>query len=275
VDDNAYTAAEEHNRSVWDARVRQARSFARPAGDAEFVDPLRHLDGANWLGGDIRGKRLLCLAAGGGRHGPLYAAAGAEVTVVDISAAQLALDREVAAARKLRLRTIQASIDRLPMLGQAEFQVVIQPVSTCYVPDVLAVYREVARVTCPGGLYISQHKQPASLQADTVPASRGYELIHPCCLEGPLPQVAGSPHREEGTWEYLHRWELLLGGLCRAGFAIEDVHEPLHADPRAPRGTFAHRSCFVPPYIRLKARRRGIRSPEIAGARPLLHSGQP
>jgi SAM-dependent methyltransferase len=204
---------------------------------------------------------VLCLAAGGGRHGPLYAAAGGEVTVVDVSAAQLALDREVASQKRLTLRTIQASMDNLGMLETASFDVVIQPVSTCYVPDLAPVYREVARVTRPGGLYISQHKTPASLQADTTPSSRGYELIEPYYRRGPLPPVVGSLHREEGTLEYLHRWEELLGLMCRAGFVIEDLVEPLHAKADAVPGSFAHRSRWVAPYVRVKARRTELAPP--------------
>src|SRR5438093_277152 len=92
--------------------------------------------------------------------------------------------------------------------------------------------RRVAGLARPvaGGLYISQHKQPASLQADVQPSPRGYELTEPYYRERPLPAVAGSLHREPGTLEFLHRWEELLGGLCRAGFVIEDVIEPRHAD---------------------------------------------
>ena len=59
---------------------------------------------------------------------------------------------------------------------------------------------------------------------------RGYEIVEPYYRSGPLPPVVGSSHREAGTLEFLHRWEELLGGMCRAGFAIEDVIEPLHAD---------------------------------------------
>ena len=55
------------------------------------------------LGGAVRGRRVLCLAAGGGRHGPLLAAAGADVTVVDLSPAMLEVDRRVAASRGLTL----------------------------------------------------------------------------------------------------------------------------------------------------------------------------
>jgi len=51
--------------------------------------------------------------------------------------------------------------------------------------------------------------------------------------------------------------EELIGGMCRAGFVIEDLVEPLHADAEAERGTFGHRSQFVAPYLRIKARRVG------------------
>jgi len=71
-----------------------------------------------------------------------------------------------------------------------------------------------------------------------------------------LPEVKGSLHRESGMLEFLHRWEDLLGGLCREGFVIEDLVEPVHADPMAEKDSFAYRSCFIPPYVRIKARRR-------------------
>ena len=257
-----------HNRRAWDQLAAQGQRFTRAARDEDFINPLPKVDQLNWLGGDIRDKRLLCLAAGGGKHGPLYAAAGALVTVVDISPAQLELDRQVAAERRLELRTVEASMDDLAMFAAGEFEIVIQPVSTCYLPEIAPVYREVARITCGGGLYISQHKTPTSLQADTQSTQRGCELREPYYRSGPLPPVIGSPHREEGTLEYLHRWEELLGQMCRAGFAIEDLVEPQHAAPQAAPGTFAHRSQFIAPYVRIKARRSGaatIRatSPEI------------
>jgi SAM-dependent methyltransferase len=229
--------------------------FTRAAADDDFVNPLATIDQVGWLGGDIHNKRLLCLAAGGGKHGPLYAAAGAAVTVVDLSPAQLELDRQVAAERRLELNTVEASMDDLSMFAAGEFDIVIQPVSTCYLPEIGPVYREVARITAPGGLYISQHKSPTSLQADTRPAARGYELIEPYYRTGPLPAVVGSPHREEGTLEYLHRWEEILGLMCRAGFVIEDLIEPLHAKTDSAPGTFSHRSRYVAPYVRVKARR--------------------
>lgn len=249
-------AAKEQNARAWDALARRQAALAKPASDADFTDPLRTIDPLGWMGASIAGLKVLCLAAGGGRQSALYAAAGAQVTVVDISGQMLALDRQVAVERGLEVRAIQTSMDALPMLSGGEFDIVIQPVSTCYVADVGPVFREVARVTRPGGLYISQHKSPTSLQANLQATEHGCQLVETYYREGPLP-AATTPSRlrEPGTLEYLHRWEELLGGICRAGFTIEDLVEPMHADPEAEVGTFGHRSRFVAPYVRLKARR--------------------
>jgi SAM-dependent methyltransferase len=258
-----------HNRRAWDDMAAKRQRFTRAAADEDFANALATVDQVGWLGGDIRGKRVLCLAAGGGKHGPLYAAAGAIVTVVDISPAQLELDRVVAAERRLELKTVEASMDDLSMFTAGEFDIIIQPVSTCYLPEIGPVYREVARVTRSDGLYISQHKSPASLQADIQPSARGYELMEPYYRTGPLPAVVGSPHREEGTLEYLHRWEQLIGLMCRAGFVIEDLVEPLHAKADAAPGIFAHRSRYIAPYIRIKARRTTGDTSVAAAARSL------
>lgn len=250
--------AHEHNRRAWDALVARRQRFTQPSADDCFRNPLAAVDRLGWLGSDVRDRRVLCLAAGGGRDGVLLAAAGAVVTVVDISPAMLALDREAASERGLNLRVVQASMDDLSALDAASFEIVLQPVSTCYVSDIVAVYRQVARVLVPGGVYVSQHKQPASLQAGCQPnASGGYELTEPYYRQGPLPEVIGSQHREEGTLEFLHRWEDLVGGLCRSGFVVEDLIEPSHTKRDAAAGSFADRSRFVPPYVRIKARRVG------------------
>ncbi len=249
------SSVHDHNRRAWDERARKQQVFTRPASNDE-IDHAEGLLAANeWIEGSVRGKRLLCLAAGGGRQAIRYAAAGAIVTVVDISPEMLALDRQVAAEKGLAITTVAASMDDLSMLDANAFDVVMQPVSTCYVPDVQPVFDQVARVTCPGGVYISQHKQPGSLQADVKPSARGYELIEPYYRTRPLPEVVGSRHREAGTVEFLHRWEQLIGGMCRSGFVIEDLMEPRHYQRDAPTGSFADRSGYLPPYVLIKARR--------------------
>ena len=244
------------NKSAWDRLAVTGDRLARPAREIDFENPLASVDRPGWLGKSIEGKRTLCLAAGGGRQGPIYAAAGAIVTVVDLSPAMLELDREVAHQRKLQLTTIEASMDYLPMLADQSFDIVIHPVSTCYVPDIAKVYNEVSRLLIDGGVYISQHKQPTSLQTSVKRNGSSYSIDHPYYSKQPLP-AAKSPNliRELGTLEYVHRWEEILGSMCRAAMVIEDVTEPLHAAADAEAESFAHRCKYVAPYIRIKARR--------------------
>lgn len=252
-----------HNARAWDQLAAVEAALARPAVDEAFGDPRGWLGGGgdggrSWLPPRLDGLEVLCLAAGGGKHGPLYAAAGARVTVVDLSPAMLDLDRRVARERRLQVEILEGSMDDLSMLAAGRFDLVIHPVSTCYVPDVVRVFREVARVTKPGGRYVSQHKAPASLQATLEPGSGGrYELVHPQGLADPLPPAGPSRLREPGTHEFIHPLSALLGGICAAGFTIEDVCEPDHARPDAPVGSFAHRAAFLPPYIRVLAQKRG------------------
>src|SRR4051812_18838725 len=188
----------EQNRRVWNERARSKEVHATPAGEKEFRNARAIVDQCGWLPKELRGLPLLCLAAGGGWHGPLFAHLGADVTVVDISEEMLALDRKIAEARHLPLKLVCASMDNLSALPRAAFEIIIQPVSTCYSPEIAAVYREVASVAAPGALYISQHKQPISLQASAIPGANGYSVLHSYYTVGPLPleKIEGLEHRE-------------------------------------------------------------------------------
>ena len=246
----------DHNRAARDERVQRGQRFTVAATKDEMSRPLEILDPLGWLGGEVADQRILCLGAGGGRHGPMLANAGACVTVVDISPEMLRLDEELAEARGLQVETVATSIDDLSMLPAAEYDAVMQPVSTCYVPDIRIAYRELARVMKSGGVYISRHKQPTGLQMDLAPGPNGFVIEEPYFLDGPLsPAKRPGPHREQGTMEFMHRWGDLLGGLCEAGFVVEAVTEPKFGDASAAPGSFEYRGHFIAPYIELRARR--------------------
>jgi SAM-dependent methyltransferase len=256
----------QQNEEVWDERVRKKQAHTRTVRPEDLADPIKSIDPVGWLGGRVSGLRVLCLASGGGLQSILYARAGAEVTVLDISREMLQQDRELARELGLTIRTVHGSMDNLQIFGDRSFDLVVQPVSTCYVPDVVRVYAEVARVLQEGSLYIVQHKQPGSLQASAIPKNDHYIIEQPYYRAGPLPQPPGIfEHRESGAMEYLHRWEALIGGLCRQGFIIEDLLEPRHADPSASPGSFRHRSQFIPPYVLIKARRLSLSSTQSDG----------
>jgi SAM-dependent methyltransferase len=243
------------NRGAWN-RLSQGSEFAKVATDEECRDPLATLDSRGWLPKSVHGLDVLCLAAGGGWQSILYAAAGARVTVVDLSPGMLRLDEREAARRGFCVRTIQASMEDLSALAEASFDLVHQPVSTCYIPDLAKVYREIARVARDGALYISQHKQPTSLQIVERDNRDRYVVGLEYYRTMPLPAVSDQSYRETGATEYLHRWEQLVGDLCTAGFVIEDLREPCRAKEKAEPGSIGHRGRFVAPYVRIKARRR-------------------
>lgn len=245
----------DQNRRTWNKLAEGGSQFARAATDEECARPLEILDGRGWLPPSVRGLDVLCLASGGGWQAILYAAAGANVTVVDLSESMLALDRREAERRRFSVRTLCTSMDDLSELGEAAFDIVHQPVSTCYVPDIGKVYREVSRVIRDGGIYISQHKQPTSLQITRQNADDHFVIGLEYYATGSLPAVRDTSYREAGTVEYMHRWEQLVGDLCRSGFVLEDLREPLRADRNAPKTSYKYRGRFVPPYVRLKARR--------------------
>lgn len=242
------------NHSAWN-RLSSGSPFSHVATDEECKNPLMVLDSRGWLPTSVAGLDVLCLAAGGGWQSILYAAAGARVTVVDISPGMLKLDRQEAERRGLSVTIHEGSMDDLSFLRNESFDIVHQPVSTCYVPSIVAVYKEISRVLRDRGVYISQHKQPTSLQITHRDARHRYVIGVEYYHEGPLPAVEDRSYRETGTVEYLHRWEDVVGGLCRAGFVIEDLREPYRADPQQPPGHFGHRGRFVAPYVRIKARR--------------------
>jgi len=251
-------SVESINRRAYDAMAQRDHFLTVPVSPAELANPLATLDARGWLGPSIRGWRVLCLAAGGGRQGPLYTAAGADVTVLDISPAMLESDREAAQRFGMKIRIVEGTMRDLSMFRESEFDLVAHPVSTCYVRDPIEVFSQVARVLRSGGLYISQHKQPVNLQASLQPRDVSY------AIETEIGAAAKSVSAGETSWlrepntvEYAHSFEVLLGGICRAGMVIEDLSEPDHTRPDGTPGSMGHRSRFVPPYIRVKARRAG------------------
>lgn len=246
----------EQNMVAWDQLADDTRFAGEMPMPPNATAALAAID--PWLAEIWRpGMKLLCLGAGGGRQGPLHAIAGADVTVVDISRRQLEHDRIAAARLGLTLSLVQASADQLIGIQDSTFDVVVQPVSACYLKNIRSMYAEIHRVLKSGGVYLVQHKQPLSLLLKGTEA--GDLRLESPFIEGQSLPVIGVkerhqfPTREPGTIEYTHSLQSLIGDLCAAGFAITHFSEPPRADAFAPIGTAAHYACFVPPYMKLKA----------------------
>ncbi len=229
----------EHNRRAWDQEVETGNPWTIPASAEEIAaarrgdwtivltptKPIPH----EWLP-DLPGKDVLCLASGGGQQGPILAAAGARVTVLDNSPKQLERDRFVAERERLALTTVQGDMANLCMFEDGMFDYIVHPVSNLFVPDVLPVWREASRVLRKGGTLVAGFVNPALYIFDLDLGDRTGELR----VKYPLP-YADTDHLEEEyqrglaekgePFEFSHTLEALIGGQTAAGLAITAFFE--------------------------------------------------
>jgi ubiquinone/menaquinone biosynthesis C-methylase UbiE len=167
----------------------------------------------------------LCLAGGGGQQAPILSAAGAEVTLLDGSPRQLGQDAFVAERDGLALRLVQGDMADLSAFGDASFDLVVNPISTLFVPDVGKVWRECRRVLVSDGVL-----NPDEFVFDPdAPDERG-ELV----VKYPLPYVehetldAATLEARIAAGEmfhFSHTIEAQLGGMIEAGFVITGFYE--------------------------------------------------
>ena len=243
------------NRRGWNLLCRSGCDSSQVVGPAALSHAQQLLDSNGWLPWDQL-RTILCLAGGGGQQAPMFAALGYEVTVADNSPAQLALDRQAATRYGVLIESVLCdAMDCTPLAGRS-FDLVYQPVSTLYLPDVRLCYQQIAQLLEPGGLYWSEHWNPVEMQLDETLAWDGtaYRLSRPQGI-GPVPAPAGSRPENAVCWHYIHRLNDLLGGLCSTGFSIVAFAERPGADLSAPPGTRAHLGDFIPGFFAVLARK--------------------
>lgn len=228
-----------HNRRAWDAQVERGNIWTVPVGpdvvaDARrgrwdiFLTPTRPVPKA-WFP-PLEGLDVLCLASGGGQQGPILAAAGARVTVLDNSPRQLAQDRLVAEREGLAIRTVEGDMANLSVFPDAEFGLIVHPVSNCFVPDVRPVWREAYRVLRRGGVLLAGFNNPAVYLFDWELAERTGELrvAHALPYSDTESLTDEEKHRypAEGTpLEFSHTLEDQIGGQLDAGFVLTALYE--------------------------------------------------
>lgn len=178
----------------------------------------------------LAGLRVLCLAGGGGQQAPVLAAAGATVTLLDGSARQLGQDALVAERDGLELRLVQGDMADLSAFEDESFDLVVNPISTLFVPDVGPVWRECRRVLARSGVLIAGFMNPDEFVFDPDAIDTRGELV----VRYPLPYVEhetldGSALEAriaaQEMFHFSHTMEAQLGGMIDAGFVIAGFYE--------------------------------------------------
>jgi len=170
------------------------------------------------------------------------------VTVFDNSPAQLARDEEVAAREGLTLRTVLGDMRDLSAFADASFDVVFNPVSNVFCPELAPVWREAFRVLRPGGVLMSGFMNPDIFIFDLAALDAHEEFV----VRHKIPFTTLDLSQDErariygaGAIEYSHTLTEQIGGQLAAGFLLTHFAEaPHHADATAR---------YMPGYIATRA----------------------
>jgi SAM-dependent methyltransferase len=231
-----------YNREAWDRQVEDGNQWTVPVGP-EVIEAARRgrwevlLTDTKpvpreWFP-EMAGADILCLASGGGQQAPTFAAAGANVTVLDNSPKQLAQDAFVAERESLEIKTVQGDMRDLSAFADEAFDLVFHPVSNLFVPEVGPVWNEAYRVLREGGALLAGFLNPAvyvfDLADSTGEVRVRYELPYADATSKDEQELGLQMERGEPL-EFSHTLEEQIGGQIRAGFLISGFYEDRYRD---------------------------------------------
>jgi SAM-dependent methyltransferase len=227
------------NRRAWDELVTKGNRWTVPVtpavieaarrGDWRIVlTPLRPVP-ESWFP-NLDGARVLCLASGGGQQGPTLAAAGAEVIVFDNSPRQLDQDRMVASRDGLSIETIEGDMADLGVFSDETFDLIVHPISNCFVPDLVPVWREAYRVLRTGGSLLSGFTNPVRyLFNDDLEYSSDLLYVINTIPYSDEEQLTDERKQRflsrDEPFEFGHTLDAQIGGQLEAGFVLTGFYE--------------------------------------------------
>jgi SAM-dependent methyltransferase len=247
-----------YNRIAWDQNVAKGNRWTVPVG-AEVIaaarrgewevvlTPTRPVPRA-WFP-PLEGLPVLCLASGGGQQAPVLAAAGAKVTLLDNSPAQLGQDRLVAEREGLVIQTVLGDMADLSAFSEGAFGLIFHPCSNCFARAVRPVWKEAFRVLRPGGVLLAGIVNPCLYIFDDAATKNGALVVRHSIPYSDLESLT-----EEESRQYLdkneplvfgHTLEDQLGGQLDAGFHLTGFYED--RDPEHPLAK------FLPAFIATRA----------------------
>lgn len=226
------------NSKIWDNRAEKNDIWSIPvssemiqlAKDGEWsivLTPKKRVP-RDWFPDDIKSKKVLCLASGGGQQGPVMAALGAQVTVFDNSIKQLEKDEFVANRDGLNIRTVQGDMKDLSVFEDESFDFIVHPWSNGYVDTVLPVWKECSRVLKKNGTLIAGFGNPIENIFDIGELEKGnfvvkYKIPY-SDLEHMDDEAILSICKEDG-FIFGHTLTDQIQGQIDAGFAIVGFYE--------------------------------------------------
>ena len=174
-----------------------------------------------WFG-DLKGKKLLGLASGGGQQIPVFAALGAACTVLDYSASQCESERLVAEREGYSVEIIRGDMTKTLPFADETFDIIFHPVSNCYVEEVKPIFRECYRILKRGGILLCGLDNGMNFIFDDSEMTIQYKLPF-----NPLKDAKLYEDSVKNGWgiQFSHTLEEQIGGQLEAGFVLTNVYE--------------------------------------------------
>jgi len=226
------------NRERWNKQVEQGNPWTVPVSRQVIEDARqgkwqvllteRKPVPRSWFPKSFTGLDLLGLACGGGQQGPIFAALGAKVTILDNSPRQLERDREVAQREGLSITTVEGDMGDLSMFADNSLDLVFNPVSVCFVPEVRPIWREAYRVLKPGGTLLTGFCNPVLYIFNYQKMEQGlFEVQYKLPFDSRKlsEEELKVEFGENEPLEFSHMLEDLVGGQLDAGFMLVGMYE--------------------------------------------------
>ena len=181
------------------------------------------------MAGDLRGKKLLGLASGGGQQMPVFAALGAACTVLDYSRRQTESEQMVSEREGYPIRIIRGDMTKPLPFEDEEFDLIFHPVSNCYVEDVRPIWKECYRVLKKGGILLAG----TSHYMDYIVDNEETMIVNALPFN-PLknPEQMKQLQEAEAGVQFSHSLEEQIGGQLDAGFRLLSLYEDTNAEGR-------------------------------------------
>jgi ubiquinone/menaquinone biosynthesis C-methylase UbiE len=177
----------------------------------------------NWFP-DLKNKKLLGLACGGGQQMPIFTALGADCTVVDYSDKQLASEKYVAEREAYKIDIVKADMSKKLPFNNDTFDIIFHPVSNCYIENVNHVWNECYRTLKKGGILLAGMDNGINFLFDDF--EKSLEIVNKLPFN-PLKnreQLEKTENNNEGI-QFSHTIEEQIGGQLKAGFILKDLYE--------------------------------------------------
>jgi len=228
----------QYNREAWNHQVDKKDKWTIPVSKDEIEQARKGIFSialtpskavpTEWFG-YLKDADVLCLASGGGQQVPIFAALGANVVSFDNSDNQLKQDEITCHENNLSVKTIQGDMRDLSVFEDESFDLIFNPCSTCFIDDVLPLWKECFRVLKKGGVLLTGFSNPFMYLFDQEKRDKNILEVKYTLPYSDIDSLTDEERKRytdiNDPLVYSHTLTSQIGGQLKAGFHLVDFFE--------------------------------------------------